>query len=475
MSRHLSKLLIATLLLCHYPAVAQTTHTTLPAPVKQTLARHKAPAGGVSIFVQEVGASEPLLVYRPDRPRLTASAIKVLTTFIALDQLGPAYEWKTEAYLRGELRDGRLRGDLIIKGYGDPFFVTEYIWKFLHDLRARGLKYIDGDLVVDNTHFDIEAAPAHYSKPERAYNALPDALLANFQTIRFQFLPELASGRVRVVADPAPANLKIDNRLKLSNGRCAGQYRRLKMLLSNGADTTKVTFTGNYPRSCGEKALYRIVLGPQAQTFGLLRTLWEQGGGTINGGVRAGKAPATAPFYTFKSRPLADLIRAMNKFSNNVMTRQLLLTLGAEAYGPPGTEQKGRDAIFSWLRQRGLQFGELTLDNGAGLSRTTRVSARSLARFMSLAHESPLMPHLLASLPLSGNDGTLRRRFVNEELTGRIYLKTGTLNNVKTITGYLLSRSGKKFVVVCLQNYPGSHKGVGEAVQDALLRWVFEQ
>jgi D-alanyl-D-alanine carboxypeptidase/D-alanyl-D-alanine-endopeptidase (penicillin-binding protein 4) len=169
------------------------------------------------------------------------------------------------------------------------------------------------------------------------------------------------------------------------------------------------------------------------------------------------------------------MIARINKHSNNVMARQLLYTLGAEVNGAPGTEDGGKAVISKWLEDNGLASTEIALANGAGLSRDTRTTARDMAKMLRFAWRKPYMPEYLASLSLSGLDGTLRHRFTNNELAGKAHLKTGSMDHVTAIAGYLQSRTGRRFAVVAIQNFENIHRGPGEEVQEALLRWLYEQ
>jgi D-alanyl-D-alanine carboxypeptidase/D-alanyl-D-alanine-endopeptidase (penicillin-binding protein 4) len=220
----------------------------------------------------------------------------------------------------------------------------------------------------------------------------------------------------------------------------------------------------------------RTALPHNAYTYGLFKSIWQESGGTISGGWKNDIAPKeSVPFLSFESQPLSDVITMVNKHSNNVMARQLLYTLSAEKLGAPGTEEGGRTVIVRWLTERDLYSASMTLDNGAGLSREARMSAAQIAKLLRYAYSSPFMPEYMSSLSLSGMDGTLARRFRSGPLTGKAHIKTGSLDNVNAIAGYLQSRSGDRFVVVALQNYVGIHRGPGEEVQEALLKWVYER
>ncbi len=450
----------------------------LPPAVQEILARARVPADTLGVLVQDVASDEPLLEFNADAAFNPASTIKLLPTLVALDTLGPAYTWRTAAYASGPVREERLHGDLIIKGYGDPYLVIERFWRFVRGIRAAGVKHVSGDVVVDRSHFEVQTPDraAFDGQPYRAYNAVPDALLLNYHAIRFDFIPDPGSGRVRIVPEPEPANLVVINRLRLTDGRCTGRTYRIRMQVADESNGGVVRFSGSYPAACGRHHLTRTIVPGTMFVLGVFETLWREMGGTIDGGLREGVAPKDGTLlYAMPSRPLADIIRGINKYSNNVMTRQLVYTLGAERYGSPGTLRKGLEAIEYWLRLRGLDFPQLVLDNGAGLSRGTRISPRSLARLLRVAYHHPYMPEFVSSLPLSGVDGTMRDRFTDGPLTGRVHLKTGRIDNVKAMAGYVKSRSGRIYALVALLNHPGIHWGRAERVQDALLRWVFER
>lgn len=464
-------------------AVIPAAPAPLPGQIQRVLDRYELEPSGVSLLVQAIDDPEsgPLLAWNADVPRNPASTIKTLTTLVALDVLKPGYYWKTYVYLDGELHDGRLEGNLVLKGTGDPYLTTENFWKLLRALRARGLKHISGDLVVDNSYFEVtgEDPGAFDGEPFRSYNVAPDALLVNFKSVRFGFYPE--GKGVRVVPDPVLSNLNIDNRIGVTRGSCRGFQRGIAFNVPGGLDDDTVVFDGKFPSGCQEYSFSRTVMTPARFAFGVFKGLWEELGGTIDGDVRQGFAPAAdavalepEPFYIHWSPSLAEVVRSINKYSNNVMTRHLLLTMGAEVYGAPGTEEKGRAVIADWLKANQISLPGLSLVNGAGLSRDTRISAAGMALVLRHGWNSPYMPEFISSLPLSGMDGTLRRRFDDEPLAGQLHLKTGSMDHVSAIAGYATSRSGKRYVVVDLHNDNDVHRGYGENVQDALLRWVID-
>jgi len=456
--------------------VSYAVEDDLPLTVRAALEVRKVPDDTLSVYIQDVESGEVLLRWLDDRPRNPASTIKLLTTLVALDVLGPTYTWKTEVYALGEIRDGKLDGDLLLKGYGDPFLVTERVWQLLRLIRSAGIDEIGGDLLIDDSYFDVgDYDPAAFdSQPLRAYNVAPNALLMNYQVVRYWFEPDFAADSVKVRLDPPLDNLLVRNKLDLATGRCGGYQRGIAITANDAVD--EVTFSGSFPSGCSLYAMDRVALSHNEYVYGLFRSMWRESGGVFDGGWHNMLVAEDAePLVTFTSVPLTEVISRVNKHSNNVMARQLLFTLSAEELGPPGTEAGGREFIRTWLQDNGLPPEELHVENGAGLSRNTRITAADMGALLSYAWRQPYMPEYLASMSLTGLDGTLSRRFRGSELVGKAHLKTGSMDHVTAIAGYLQARSGRRYIVVALQNFDGIHRGPGGEVQEALLRWLYEQ
>lgn len=459
------------------PAPAEGAEDRLPAPVAQALRQAGIPEAAVAVYAQEVEARAPLLSINADRSMNPASVMKLLTTYAGLEILGPAFTWGTEVYAGGALEaDGEtLKGDLILKGYGDPKLSLENFWLLLRRLRETGLRHITGDLVLDGQYFAVaNGDPGNFdNRPLRAYNVGPEALMVNARVVSFRFVPDPAENRVRVTADPVPAGLQLINQLTLSTGPCNDWRAALDWDARVAADQASIAFRGSYSAECGEKALPLVLFENHRYIHGLFKDLWTGLGGTLLGGVRQGPAPAGARvFYRHSSPPLADVVRDINKFSSNVMARQLYLTLGAAAGGEPGTPAKSVAAIKSWLSAKRMDFPELVLENGAGLSRFERLSARHLGELLLAAYASPVMPEFMASLPIIALDGTMKSRLKDSAAAGRGHIKTGLLDGVKTLGGYVLDSRGRRVAVVFLINHPKAVQA--QAAMDALLQWVYE-
>ncbi len=437
----------------------------------QSLRAAGIPATAVGISIQEIGSRTPLLTANASTPLNPASTMKLVTTYAGLELLGPAYRWKTEAYLGGTLREGILEGDLILKGQGDPKLTLEAFWLLLRDLRGRGLKDIRGDLVLDRSQFAAsEFDPGRFDGDSlRPYNVGPDALLLNFKAIRFQFLPDAERRSVRVVAEPRI--LEVASDLRLSDAPCGDWRERIKADFQSQGAAPKAVFSGSYSGACGERDWHVALLAPSTYAGNLFRLIWAELGGAIAGGTRDGIAPQGKPFASLDSPTLSEVVRDINKFSNNVMARQLYLTIAADQAGVPASTANGQRAIKAWLAKKGIDVPELVIENGSGLSRVERISAQSLTTLLVAAFRSPVMPELVASLPLIAVDGTMRRRMKSESIAGQAHIKTGSLSDVRAIAGYVLDRNGRRYAVTMIVNHANAQQS--QAAQDALLNWVY--
>ncbi|MDH4233530.1 MAG: D-alanyl-D-alanine carboxypeptidase/D-alanyl-D-alanine-endopeptidase [Gallionella sp.] len=509
----------------------QTASAPLPETVRDALKRAHIPLSSVGIVVQKADARTPLLSQNARQPMNPASTMKLLTTFAALETLGPAYRWKTEVYLDGVLENGVLQGDLVFKGYGDPKLSIEQFWLWLRELRQRGLREIRGDIVLDCSFFETgNQDPAEFDNdPTRAYNVGPNALLLNFNALRLRLVPNAT--QPNAMLEPDLSGYVISNRIKtMPKQPCGGDTYTARL------EERSIVLEGTIPGDCGELEEYFSLLPHGDYFFAVFSSLWKELGGTLQGKLRVGNAPANqAAFSAHISPQLSEVIRDINKFSNNTMARHLFLTLGTimpestitnssqppvlqsqspipmadfpisdtsksgnqlfdqpdmvparlDTGGAPSVEgqpprcepsatiARSTAAIQQWLNSRQLQFPELVLENGSGLSRAERISPQSLAELLQHATRSPFSAELVASLPILGMDGTMKRRFKDNEIAGYAHLKSGMLDGVKSMAGYVQAQSGEQWIVVFIINHHNAK--YGQAAQDALVEWLQKQ
>ena len=452
-------------LLSAVPALAGPT--PLPAEVEAALARAQVPKEALVALVQEVGQPASRLAWQPHLPVNPASLQKLLTTSAALDLLGPAWTWSTPVWLQGELADGVLKGSLVIKGSGDPKFVIERLWLLLRRVQQLGVREIQGDILIDRSAFSVPPhnPSAFDNEPYKPSNAGPDALMLNYKSVTYTFTPQPARGVATVGTDVPLAGVRVDATVPLIKGPCDDWRGDLR---ADFTDANRVRFTGGYAASCGERQWPTAYAEPRTYNERAIAGLWRDLGGRLTGRVREGKAPTEAPTFEVSSPSLADTIRDINKFSNNVMAQQLFLTLGATQRGV-GSPEQARDVVRQWLLDRfGDNVAGTVIDNGSGLSRESRVTAQLLARVLQAMWAGPAMPELMSSLPVSGIDGTMRR--TRNASTGRAHLKTGSLRDVTGIAGYVLSASGKRYVLVGVINHPNA--AAARPALEALVQWT---
>ncbi len=438
----------------------------LPPAVSAALRAQHIPLADVGIVVWPVYRSRPTLALHARAAMAPASTMKLITSLAALDLLGPDYRWKTRVYAEGPIEDGLLKGNLYVVGGGDPYLTFDRLWRMLRAIRLAGVRDIDGDVVLDDSLFapQPDDPGAFDDAPREPYNAPPSALLTNFNATWLYLHAE--GNRVQVQMDPQPANLSMVNRLQAVAGPCGDWGDSLNLQLDGGT----LTLTGRYPAACGRQ-MQGINLGaPLATTAGLFESLWRELGGKVTGSIVPGLlTPGARQLLVWSSPPLMDVIRAMDKFSNNVMAKTMFLDLSADT--PPADAEKSAARVQDWLDRLGIARPGLVLVNGSGLSRRERVAPLTLAQLLMYAYRSPVYGELESALPILGLDGTLRHRMQDTPLAGRAHLKTGTLRDAKAIAGYVLDSNRRRVVVVFLVNADDAADAT--RAQDALLRWVY--
>ncbi len=456
------------------PAPASAPPWTLPPAIATALDNAHVPASALALWVQPVDAATPSWGWNPDFGVNPASVFKLVTTSAALDRLGPAWTWKTGVYLTGPVRNGVLDGSVAIVGGGDPSLVMERVWLLLRQLRDAGVRDIRGDIVLDRSAFAAATrSPADFDNaPSEPYNVLPDALLMNFRAVTLSFHPDPSAGVARVTAQPPLAGLAIAARVPLAKGPCDDWRGALRLAAD---DPARWRFAGAYPASCGPRSWPLAYPDPASYERRLVGALWREAGGRLAGQVRDGTLPEGAvPAFTFESPQLAQILRDINKYSNNTMAEQLFLTLAANAAPAPApsasaaSPEQARATLTQWLHQRlGAAADGVVVVNGSGLARETRISARMLGQLLQSDWASPTMPELLSSLPIVGVDGTLRR---STAPAGRAHLKTGSMREVLAVAGYVLADSGRRYILVAVVNDPNA--GAARAALDATIAWV---
>lgn len=476
---------------------SDTPNPSIPKAVLLSLQKNDIPKEALSIAVAEIvsgGAGKsipkPTLNWRVSTPMNPASTMKLLTTLSSLDILGPQYRWRTNLYTDGVIRQGELRGNIYLQGTGDPKLIPEELAKMMRALQNLGIQKIDGNLFFDRSAYASNVMDSNTIDGEslRAYNVPPDPLLYAFRTLSFQLGKSNTANFIDVSYTPPLSQLKVINQLQLVNKPCDNWKSGVRFNLDTSEDNTNTSqllnasFSGVFPNKCKDVNYNIVALDANTFLTQGFTAAWELAGGTWAHPPQGKDSvvPLTArPLLQFEGIGLADDVIDINKYSNNVMARQLLLTLALEKIGKPATTQNGELVIQSWLKKMGLQFPGLVIENGSGLSRNETISAEQMNSLLLVARNLPIAESFYNSLPIAGTDGTMRnrlmaqlRKFFHLKKKPEARIKTGSLADVRAISGYVISKSGKLYAVTSFINHPNAWKGL--EAHDQLLAWLIE-
>ena len=422
--------------------------------------------------------------HRAQQPVQPGSTMKLVTSVVALDRLGPNHRGRTELLVTGTIEGDRLTGDLVLKGGADPDLDLPALWQMLWELRRRGVREIGGGLLLDRTLFrpariDV-GLPPFDEFPEFPYNGIPDALMLADNLMGVA----LSSDHARMQARQSPPldGIEIDARLMtLTDAPCADWGDGwLPALVEQERDALgtryRIGLRGSFPRNCEVQAELQLV-DRNAVTERQVRAVWASLGGSWPlplGQVREGPKPSDAmAIASHQSRPWGEVLRSMNKRSDNPQARLLFLQLGLAAMAREPNAQTldlARREVERWFDERRIDRSGLVLDNGSGLSRSERIAPQTLALLLKAAWSGPNAPELLMSLPVAGVDGSLRQRLKGTPAEGWSRLKTGTLKDVVALAGYVRDTRGDTWAVVGVINHAQAAKG--RPALDALVEWV---
>ncbi len=389
-----------------------------------------------------------------DRLFIPASNAKIFTTAAAFRYLKPDYKFETKVFYTGRLSEGVLSGDLFLKGLGDPSLVSEELWILVQALKRRGLREVEGDLIVDDSFFDQEhfVPGTNGGKGLRAYQAPNGAASLNFNTFGLYVEPNSVSGKPpRAVVEPDSTYIQLVNRANTTKPR---RKSTLRVRRASHSDGDLFILEGQIPAGGQPRTLWVNITSPALYLGHTFRGFLKTQGIAINGEVRRGKTPPQSQdLARHFSKPLSIIMWDLNKWSNNFIAEQVLKTIGAEVMGAPGTRQKGVSTIERYMTSLGYRPGTFKLTDGAGLSRENRVSPAQLVRVLvDMYDDFRFRPEFVASLAVMGVDGSVKDRLDGTSAVRKIRAKTGTLDGVDTLSGYAESKDEDTIAFAILMN-----------------------
>lgn len=426
------------------------------------------------------GDAAPRVALNPEKRFQLASTTKLVTSMAALDLLGPRFRWRTLAFTRGTLMQGRLVGDLWIVGGGNAVLSSADLQAWMAEWRRLGLREIIGDVVLDRFAFRLQASDHEHTPtpaPDRPHHAWPDALTLDEGRLRLVLGPS-RDGRPAVRLEPPLAGVRID-RAGVGGSGCSAWAR-----WSDPVDgEPRVVVQGSLGPRCGAREQVLAPLPHAEFTARAIAGLWREAGGQLHGRVldksrpdRAGLMPEgpdgelQLPFSTHISPPLPELLREINKTSDNLAARNLMLALSRGFPHQPATLAAAQARMREWLARQGIAPGDIEIENGSGLSRAERAKPRAFVDLLARAWQTRQAASLIDSLPVAGVDGTLEHRMTRGAAAGQAHLKTGTLLDTRALAGYVKSRSGRTYAVAALVNHPDA--GRATPALDALIEWL---
>mgnify|MGYP001493269006 CR=1 FL=1 len=454
--------------------ISVSVSAEIPQPYKALISKYNFKKDSYSFVVKDL--TNPLkkaIIYNGSKKFNPASLTKIITSFIALNKLGPNYKWRSDFYYTGQLKDQILQGDLIFVGRGDASFSIDNLESLIREVQKKGIKKIEGNLILNKSYFGkIPNSIDFDDDPMRAYNVLPNAISIQSNTINFKFTSQDKS--VKIDAKPDIKFLKIKNNLKLSEKNCASWKQALNYQKSNSILEDTIIFQGYFSKKCSNKEIDLSVIGNGRYFYEAFKYLWVQNGGDFSGGywVNDNEQLESKLLASHLSRPLGVLIRDMNKYSLNFMSRNLMLTVMAEDLKMQVTEDDVNHFVLDWLGNQDIANDNIFIENGAGLSRDTYISADALLEIMYKIYEHPYMPEMLSSFSILNEDGTLEKKMPFSKVKKNGHFKTGSLKNVSAIAGYLVDKGKNKKILIFLMNDKEANKSYD--FQNALINLAFE-
>lgn len=456
--------------------LAQAAHPNL-SDIEKILQEHQLPANALSLVALPLHENQDRkeTLYNAHASVNPASVIKLVTTYAALENLGPSFTWTTELLTDGYIEGNRLQGNLYFRSGGDPKLTIERLWLLLRDLKLKGVQHINGDLILDGSFYQIESLESFDGEPGdrfRPFMVDGNSLLVNFNAQRFIVTGQLSGATVS--SDPFIPDVQVDNQVKVTPpANCNSQTQVFyHPRLVDQQLTLRVS--GSIPEGCSTYK-YFAFMDHERYAAGIIRSTWEDMGGTIAGSTRHAKTPESATrLGSIPSITVAEAIRDVNKFSNNAMAKQLFLSIGAVNRSETDTDdaEVATRVVTQWWREKGIQRPSLIIENGSGLSRSERLTTYELGQMLKAAAQSPYAPEFQASLPLVAVDGTMRNRLRRSPVAGQARIKTGTLRDVRAIAGYSNDLHGNPWVIVAILNHPTN---INNGILDRLLHSLYQQ
>ncbi|MBX7137618.1 MAG: D-alanyl-D-alanine carboxypeptidase/D-alanyl-D-alanine-endopeptidase [Oligoflexia bacterium] len=425
----------------------------------EQLARAAPANSGIAVF--DLASGTPVFLHNAEKPLKPASVMKVLTSAVALEDLGPEFQFRTEFLVEAPLTSGRVQ-NLYVKGGGDPALTVEELWKISRNLGLLGVRQID-NVILDDSGFNSGRSPVG----QRAYQTGSSALAFNHDSLGFMVCPTQSGREARVETVPPEIQPRIEGRIQTSSSEAA-TFTIDELYQQGGQLAFKIG--GAIPKDQECETFYRSVVDPVSYLGQTFRGILKQTGVNLLSGYRGGKTPVGAKvLYAHLSPPLSEILKDLNHFSNNFIAEQLLYAIGAHLSGNFEREA-GLKRLEQYLISLGVSAASVRVVDASGLSHSSRLSASAVARVLKrMAELDSVRPEFENSLSVGGRSGTLKRRDFGLVSGATVRGKTGTLDGVSSLAGYLSCTSGRKLVFAILINDAPS-KEAAERLENQIVK-----
>ncbi|HRH18023.1 MAG TPA: D-alanyl-D-alanine carboxypeptidase/D-alanyl-D-alanine-endopeptidase [Aquabacterium sp.] len=435
----------------------------------------------ISLMAQPVDGGAPLLAHNEARSFTLASTTKLVTSLAALDQLGPRFRWQTRAYLLGPLHQGVLEGDLLIVGGGNARLSAEDLRGWFRQMQQKGLHTIRGHIILNRGAFQTRSSD-HAGTPvpnsANPHHAWPEAFVLDEGVITID--AKVVGAGLDLQMSPRLDGVTFLNLSKVKKVKCSALKQPITVSFEELYQPPRILVQGDWAPGCSPSRFTIATLPGSRFAPMAVAAAWRDAGGVLDGLVMqpesayamAHLARSHKPFAVHESARLGSLLRDMNKWSNNLMARHLMLSMSRGFPARPATLTEARQRMAQWLTKQGLGRADLSLDNGSGLSHDERGKAQALVQLLRKAWSGPHAQALMQSLPVAGQDGTLSNRLTQSSARGKAFLKTGTLVDTRSLAGYVQGRSGRMYAVAAIINDPKATKGV--PALDAFIEWIVD-
>ncbi len=461
------------LVLC-LPVIAQAQADGLVAEIEKALQHRCLDRDQTAISIVELPEGRPIYSLNENLPLLPASVMKLFTTAAALHYLGPEFHFQTDVLYRGERHGEIIRGDLILRGGGDPVLTPEKLWQAATRLREQGIRYVTGRLIADTSFFDdYDRAPSwREERSQRAYDAKIGALSVNFNVVAVHIRPgEQGGDELNAWLEPAPKYIRLINEGRTT--RRGGNTVKAWREEANGVPIIKVT--GNMRRGSEEQEVYLNILEPARFAAETFRAALEQAGIEIVGPtVKSTTRVNGELLHRHWSPPLTTILKELNTYSNNFIAEQVVKSLAAVKLDQPGTHADGLRLIADFLRTQRVDLRGIRLADGSGLSRKNRFTAGATTDFLkAMLPRFDIGPDFMAVMRVMGARGTFSSRLKDSPARGRIRAKTGSLSGVSNLAGYVSSRDGRLFAYTLFLNNNRCGYGGADRVEDRIVNAIY--